>query len=166
MEDSFNQLLTIMWEQIKVFNMFKELGESKTPALVKGRYEDLERIIKAEELLVVEMGHLERQRQDRSREIARTLGMAAEEMSISSLQTVFSEHAEELEEIKSIFTATSRELGELNQLNNELIEQSLRHLDFTVQLLTETSGSPIYGHSGSVQVGGSLESSRLFDRWA
>ncbi|NPV91568.1 MAG: flagellar protein FlgN [Firmicutes bacterium] len=166
MDQRINELISVMREQVKIIDLFRELGESKTPALVKGRYEELERIIKVEELLIVEMGHLERQRVEGSQEIAQLLQIPVEEISISRLQSEFAGCSEELESIKDQLLVGSRELGELNQLNNELIEQSLRHLDFTVQLLTETESGGGYSQRDRDAVISPQETARIFDRWA
>lgn len=156
------ELVSIMREQLRVFNLFKELGEAKTPALVQGRYGDLEKIIQAEELLVVEMGRLERQRLIKSGEIAQFLGVPLEEVTLTRLREAFSSCADELDELGEQFTAVTRELGELNQLNHELIRQSLQYLDFTVRLLTAAGEGQNYSQSGASQPA----VSRLFNRLA
>ena len=160
------EMISILKEQLRVFKLFKELGEAKTSALVKGRYGDLERIVQAEELLVVEMGRLEQQRLAQSGRIAQSLGARPEEVTLARLRGACPAGADELDKLGEQFAAVTRELGELNQLNQELIRQSLQYLDFTVRLLTGAREGHGYNPGGDERPAGGPAASRLFNRLA
>jgi len=131
-------------KQARLYAELNELAGRKQEALVRNNLQQLEAITVREEQLILEAGHLEKERLGWSEQIGRALGRAAEEVTLAELAAKYPE----LESVRQELEGTVASLREAHELNAQLLQQALKVVDFTVGLLTQPSETT-YARPGS-----------------
>lgn len=154
-------------EQVRIYQHLLEIAEQKQRVLMENNLSELERLVKTEELLVMEAGKLETQRGQLQLKIARELGVESQALTLTRLRESLGEPAEALQQTGEQLFKVVTALNQLNQQNLSLIEHSLQYLDFTVHLLTQVgNNSSVYGQKGAEVLSPGQERARIFDKKA
>lgn len=133
---SLNQMLTVMEEQTKIMSDLIALSRKKSEALVESKLEELDLLLRGEQALIWQMGRLEERRFQLQVEVARQLNLHPSQLTLERLlQSVPSDFQQKCQTVAEQYGASARELSEVNQLNTELIQQSMAFVDFSLQLL-------------------------------
>lgn len=146
-----NQLLALMDEQVKVMADLSALSRKKSQVLVDGKMEDLDVLLRGEQALIWQMGRLEERRFQVQMVVAAQAGVHPSQLTLERLvRTVSPEDANRCKEIAERYGETARELVQVNQLNTELIQQSMAYVDFSLQLMGATSpaAAQVYSPKG------------------
>jgi hypothetical protein len=147
-----NELLTILEAEEALYRDLKKISDKKTDIIVKGKVTELENLVKLEQSLVLQLGKLEDKREELVSFISEKLNINSSDLSISRLM----EYAEEnqVDTFKSIqekMKSTIYSLKAVNQLNSNLIRNSLEYIDFSINLVTAAAATDNnYGNSGQV----------------
>ena len=159
------ELLQTLEEQRRVMRLLLDLEEQKRTALVKTDLKELEKIVISEELLVAETGEIEERRYRISCALAEEMGVEPQKISMSALREFFPGQAEGLEAVQQELQEVLEDLQRINGQNYELIQQSLRYVDFAINLLAQAESSPVYSHPQAKEAAGPKTGfSRLLDR--
>lgn len=145
MEKSCAGLLENLRNQHDIYRELLSLALAKQPVLVKGDVPNLERITKREELLLVQVGRLEEQRQSLHHALADHFALSVQELTFTELLKRLGENEKGV--FGSLFneiTKILKKLAEVNDSNTELVKNSLDYINFSVNLLTNNSTSPNY----------------------
>ncbi|NLJ34499.1 MAG: flagellar protein FlgN [Firmicutes bacterium] len=132
----FNNLLG----QIKCYRGLLHLAQRKKGILIKGQVQELDKLIGAEQVLILEGGRLEEERLTLLAQIADRLNLDPDTISREHLLAQFSKEEQkrfgELEkELKEILLHLNRD----NKFNQHLIKQSLAYIEFSRGLLTNAT---------------------------
>ncbi len=131
-------LIENLKNQLRAYKELTDLAEEKSNILVKGNIELLEDITEVEQMLILNLGKLEKERSALVNQIAEKTGKNVSEIKNNVLRDFLSS-----EEIGT-FSAVSDELktvlldlSEKNETNEKLIRSTLDYIDFSIKLLTD-----------------------------
>jgi len=136
-------LIENLKNQLQAYKELTDLAEEKSNILVKGNIELLEDITEVEQMLILKLGKLEKERFALMNQIAEKTGKNVSEIKNNILRDFLSS-----EEIGA-FSAVSDELktvllylSEKNETNEKLIRNTLDYIDFSIKLLTDAGEVP------------------------
>lgn len=161
-EHQFEQLIEILEEMNRVYEGMLKLSVKKKDIIVQGKVSELEKIVKTEQTLVIEAGKLENKREEIITEISKEIGINTAEVTIKQLEKRSGKrHAKNLKECRNKLVKTLDELKSQNELNSNLIKNSLDYIDFSLNLFSNiNSDSGSYVKNGEI---GKPEKKNLFD---
>jgi flagellar biosynthesis/type III secretory pathway chaperone len=136
MDSLINELTSVLEQEAKLYNELLAISKNKTPVLVEGKVTELENIVKVEQSLVLQMSKLEDQRENLIGKISEAAAVKPEELTVTELiRHVDREQGEKLEAAKNDILNATAELGNANQLNIRLINNSLDFINFSMNLI-------------------------------
>lgn len=146
-----NAVIDILKKEHSYYNDMLELSKSKKKIIVEGKVAELDKIIKLEQNMIVNIGQLERKREEEVAKLSGRLNLKSEQVTITELANVLQpEQKKRLEEIQNKLQETFSELKSINDINGQLIEQSLEYIDYSINIVTGAgmeTGS-LYGDIG------------------
>lgn len=150
MDVLFKKLSTLLEDQIKIFKKMLELARNKQQVLVKGSIETLDQLTKDERKILTEISQIEQERMVTTQKIAEALNLKEDKIRMTDLLGVIpGEYKVSLEEMHHELLRILSELEEINEQNTELINNSLKVVNFSLNLLTEDKQkSPTYSNKG------------------
>ncbi|WP_019534901.1 flagellar protein FlgN [Paenibacillus ginsengihumi] len=162
---SFEQLLDVMHSLDAAHHSMLDLAEQKKHALIRGDVEELTRIVAKENKFIKQVGELDLQRVEAIGQYMIEKGYKPNpRVTVSDLTKIVfqAEDKKRLMEAQKKLLGAIRKLREINQLNQQLIEQSLAFIDYSLDLI---AGPPenevVYQHPQ--HAGGSAKRTGLFD---
>ncbi|MBO7747227.1 flagellar protein FlgN [Paenibacillus sp. MWE-103] len=137
-------IIATLEQQAEVYERLLALAKEKTPYLVGNQVELLNATIQKERRLLKAAEELEAQRMRLSGQYFTSVGMLRYKGGKISemIKTVTSPHEKSrLIELHGRLTSLLDELKHATQLNQQLIEQSLKFIDYTIDLLSDDPNS-------------------------
>lgn len=122
-----------------------DISRRKTPIIIQGDLEQLQKITDDEQERVSKILHLDHEREVGMKDIATVLGKDASNMKLSDLIDTLGKRPEEqrtLAELHDRLIAVVRELKRVNEQNGELLNNSLEMVDFEINLLHASKAAP------------------------
>ena len=137
MQELLMELTDIMTEEKNIYDELLEISKNKKNIIVEGNVDELERITKTEQSIIIELAKLEDKREDNIQRIANVIGIKPEDLTISKLvEHVDHETGKKLRDMRETMMKALRELKDLNALNSKLINSSMEYIEFSLGLLT------------------------------
>ncbi|MBW7454269.1 flagellar protein FlgN [Paenibacillus sepulcri] len=137
-------------KQAELYALLLETAKLKTPVLVKNEVEQLNAIIQKERKLLVQAEKLELQRMQYSHSYFQSIGVIRYKGGkiIDIIRTITSpQEKKELTELHGKLTGLLDELQKVNKLNQELTMQSLKFIDYSIDLVIEDPNDSVtYQH--------------------
>jgi len=156
----WDKLITLLSELLELCQALLELSKQKREFLIAGKAQNLEAVTRQEEMLILQIGKLEGKREKILHDIASAYNLNTQGLTLSQIrQLATDEVADKLNEIEQLFSQITNELVPLNQLNTQLIQQSLNFVNYNINLLAQTQTGPTYASKGSA---GQSQPSRTF----
>ncbi len=156
----WDNLINLLSELSELCKGLLELSKQKREFLIAGQAQKLETVTRQEEVLILQIGKLEVLREKALQEIAVAHNLNIDGLTISQLrQMADDEVADKIKDFQQVFSSITNELVPLNQLNTQLIQQSLNFVNYNINLLAETQTGPTYAAKGSA---GQSQPSRTF----
>ncbi|WP_312518652.1 flagellar protein FlgN [Anaerospora sp.] len=146
----WDNLIALLAELSELCKGLLALSKQKREFLIAGEAQKLEAVTRQEEVLILRIGKLETQREKALQEIAAAHNLTTQGLTISQLSQMADEKiAEQIKEFQQVFSSITNELVPLNQLNTQLIQQSLNFVNYNINLLAQTQTGPTYAAKGS-----------------
>ncbi len=149
MASLMEELIRVLGAEDEKYKDLLELSKKKTPILVEGDIEKLQKITDEEQVIVDEVANLELSRQAAMEDIANVLNKDVKTLKLSYLEEVLEKRPKEREELTRIHDRLKATIGELmviNSQNRELIRQSLDMIDFNLSLAKSMRTAPETGN--------------------
>jgi len=140
---TINQIAEILERFIEIHTMLIELAKEKTPVLVSNQIEGLNAILSKERKLVSELNALDAKRVQLTGDYLIARGYVPDpRVNISDLIRLTFKADEKLmlQALQERLLNSIAELRLANELNQQLIEQSLEFIDYSLDLLIEPPG--------------------------
>lgn len=128
------ELKALLSEEVKVCKKLLDITFKKTDILVEGEIEKLAKVTIEEEKLINKVGNLEESRQNLIDEWGMDISIP-----LSKIIAKIPEGSGKIEEIAIGLSKVLEEIGVRNQLNAQLLKDSIDWIDFNVNLLTTTN---------------------------
>jgi heme oxygenase len=119
-------------QQVALYEEFNSQEREKQKALIQNNLKKIEEITAQEEQLLIKASRLEKERLVWAEHIGRDLGKAPEDLTLVEL----AEHFPVLEEVRLDLDQVVDRLQEIHQLNTQLLQQSMKVVEFTIGMLT------------------------------
>jgi len=147
----FEQLLRDkLQEMSSAYERLLQLGREKKVVLIKGNVNQLNTIMQEENKLVKRVQVLEEERIDLVRKLYQAKGIIMEETTLSKVIEIVSsqEEKDKLRLLQEKLFKLLSELKKVNDLNQQLIEQSLEYIQHSITSYTQGQGqNNTYGRS-------------------
>lgn len=128
---SVEKLIVTMERLVKLHRNLLELSNKKTDIVIKGDMKALNQILKDEQALLAAMNQFENERQ----KIAGTIVTELNQPTISDCIKVVDETSKNtLEQLRNELLELASQLKQKNELNQQLIFQSLHFVNFSLSL--------------------------------
>ncbi|WP_018132178.1 flagellar protein FlgN [Effusibacillus pohliae] len=163
---SIQQLVETVEELLSEHERLLQLAERKKQALIKGDMEALQAVVNEEVQFIRKVEILEERRQEQGRQIAVQYGIRLEELTASKLAALEPEpqRAAKIKLLTGRFAKVIGEIKAANELNGQLIRQSLDLVQRSIDLLVDVSDAGVYTDKGNV--GQTVGQKRFFDKQA
>lgn len=146
----WDKLIALLAELSELCQGLLDLSKQKREFLIAGQAQKLEAVTRQEEVLILRIGKLEVLREKALQEIAAEHNLNIQGLTISQLRQMADDKvAEQIKEFEQVFSSITNELVPLNQLNTQLIQQSLNFVNYNINLLAQTQTGPTYAAKGS-----------------
>lgn len=162
MDSKFIELKNHLDSILRIYKELIELSREKQGELLKGNVEILDKLTKKEENLVFQASRLESDRYRCAREMATFYQLSADAKLSELIEKAPAKEKEELSDLLNELLLVVEEIDKLNQENIALIQQSLRYINFTIDVLSQNSPTGTYDPKEKEIKAGNV--SRLVDR--
>ncbi|OLN33531.1 flagellar protein FlgN [Desulfosporosinus metallidurans] len=119
-------------QQVKLYEEFNNLERDKQKALLESNLQEIEAITAQEELLMIEVSRLEKERFLWAEQIGRDLGKTPEDLTLAEL----AEYFPVLDGVRNDLDRVVGRLQKTHEINAQLLEQAMKIVEFTVGMLT------------------------------
>jgi flagellar biosynthesis/type III secretory pathway chaperone len=134
-----NAVIEILGNEYDYYRDILEISKSKKKIIVEGKVAELDKIIKLEQNMIFNLGQLEKKREEEVAKLCRSLELNSNTINISELMKVLQpKQKKELEDIQGKLREIFSELKSVNDVNGQLIEQSLEYIDYSINLVSGT----------------------------
>lgn len=151
------------------YRQLLEISKKKTPVIVKGDTGALTKITEEEQLVVDEIGHLDRHRAEVLKDMATVLNKDVQVLKIPYIIDILAKQPEQQAKLREVYErlkVTVREMKSVNEQNQRLIELSLEMVQFDMTILQAAKHGPEtgdYNRSGSYADAGMIGGMPRFD---
>lgn len=142
-------LVTTVESLLEAHRKLVQLLNRKKDLLIQNDIDGLNRLVKDEESQIRTIHQLEQERLQRGRIVAENNGIPIEDLRLSTLLELTNDQPilqNRLKKVDREFPAVISLLRGINELNGQLLTQSLRYLETTLDVLTDSSSSMITYH--------------------
>lgn len=134
-----NTVIEILGNEYDYYRDMLEMSKSKKKIIVEGKVAELDKIVKLEQNMIFNIGQLERKREEEVAKLCKALGLNSSRINIAELMQVLQPRQKEaLEDIQGKLRGILSELKSVNDINGQLIEQSLEYIDYSINLVSGT----------------------------
>ena len=138
MASLIEELISVLSEENKEYQDLVILSREKTNVIVKGDIEYLKKITEAEENFINRITKLEKSRSVLQKDIATVLCRDADKLTVRDIIEVLNGQIEAKQKLASVYDelkVTIDSMVTVNELNRNLINQSLELINFDLNLL-------------------------------
>lgn len=139
-------------KQKAYYEAINELSGQKTEVVLNRDIQSLNKIVEAEEVLLVKIGQEEQKRMEIASSLAKSLGMSEEDITISGLVRELKDRNEDtttIEEVSEGIVDVIEKQKVYNKTNMRLIENNLNYIKEVIQKVVIGDGSEnIYNPKG------------------
>ena len=168
MASLMENLITVLDAESREYEGLLALSQKKTPIIVSGNLENLQKITDEEQEVVDRISHLEKKRVEVTADIANVLNKDVTTLKLVNLIEMLQGRPAEqnaLAEAHDRLQAAVRELQRVNEQNKELLENALEMVEFEMNMLQAMRTAPETANStrGAYTAGDTMGVTRGFD---
>jgi len=138
-------LIEVLNEESREYEGLLSISQRKTPIIVSGNLEELQKITDEEQDMVTRLNGLERRRTEVTADIATVLNKDVTKLTLTNLIDIMSARPAEqqaLAEVHDKLRKTVRELQRVNEQNGALLKDALEMVEFEINLLQASRQAP------------------------
>ena len=145
MASLMENLLEVLDQESTEYEGLVELSQKKTPIIVSGDLENLQKITDDEQIIVSRLHNLEKKREEVTADIANVLNRDVETLKLINLIDMLSGRPEEqarLAEVHDRLRNAVHALQRTNEQNKELLNNALEVVEFEMNLVQAMKAAP------------------------
>lgn len=145
MASLMEDLVGVLEEEDKEYLILTEIAKEKTPVIVAGKIEELQKVTEREQEVVARIQRLEKQRMQVMKDISEVLGKREEELTLAGLVKMFANKPDEQKKLSTVFdklVSTVKSMDVVNKRNQALLEQALELVEFDINLFHSLKRAP------------------------
>ncbi len=145
MASLMENLIDVLNKECSEYEVLLELSRKKTPIIVSGNLENLQKITDEEQAVVSRISNLERRREEVTADIANVLNKDVKILKLSNLIDMLAARPAEQKVLATAhdrLRAAVRGLKSANEQNRELLSNALEMVEFEMNLLHAAKSAP------------------------
>lgn len=145
MASLMENLINVLERECEEYAGLLTLSQAKTPIIVSGNLQELQKITDDEQTLVSKLNNLDKQRREVTLDIANVLNRDVEQIKLSNLIDMLANRPEEQGKLIAVHDRLQdlvRRLQRANEQNRELLANALEMVEFEMSLLQATKAAP------------------------
>lgn len=145
MASLIENLISILEAENQEYEILLELSKKKTPVLVKGDLDALQKIVEEEQFYADKVANLEKMRMEVVSDIATVLNKEVDTLTVKTIVELLKGQDKEQRELSRIHDKLKRTLKDMvviNDRNKELIQNSLDMVKFEINLFNSARQIP------------------------
>ena len=145
MASLMENLIEVLEQESAEYEGLLELSQKKTPLIVGGDLDNLQKITDDEQIVVGRLHNLEKKRVEVTADMANVLNRDVEELKLTNLIAMMSARPAEqakLAEIHDRLQSAVRNLQRANEQNRELLTNALDMVEFEMNLVQSMRAAP------------------------
>ena len=145
MASLIENLISVLEGEAAEYDKLLELSTRKTPVIVAGNLEELQRITDDEQEVVNRINRLDNERSEVMTDIANVMNRDVKTLKLATLVELLSQRPQEsrrLAEVHDRLKSVTGSMQRVNEQNKELIAHSLEMIDFDLNLLQAMKAAP------------------------
>lgn len=145
MASLMENLIEVLEQESGEYEGLLSLSQKKTPVIVSGNLEELQKITDDEQELVSRIGRLERKRREIIADIANVLNKDVESLKLNQIIDMLAARPAEQRELAAIhdrLQSSVYELRRVNEQNKELLSNALEMVEFEMNLMQAAKAAP------------------------
>ena len=162
MASLMENLMDLLEKENSEYEKLLELSMEKTPVIIEGNIEKLEKITDDENIIVSRVNMLDKQRMQAMQDIANVLNKDVESLKLAQLTAMLSQRPQEQKRLAAIHTKlkiTTEQLVRVNEHNRDLIARSLEMVEYnSMKCAPETANYTRGAYSAGSVMGSELKS--------
>jgi len=149
MKEKWEELIAVLNRLLSIYKEILALSQQKKQILVAAKSQDLARVVKEEERLILQLAKVEGRRRSLVRELMATQSKIHGEETLEQLQKIATpDVVMELEAFASKMNAIMAEIVPLNKVNTALVRQALIFINYNINVISQTVVGPTYAPKG------------------
>lgn len=145
MASLMENLISILEQECTAYEGLLELSIQKTPTIVKGDLEGLQRITDEEQVFVGKINGLDHKRQEVTKDIANVLNKDVTKLKLADIVDLLASRPTEQQQLAKAHDKLKDVIGrmvKINEQNRELIRHSLEMVEFDLNLIHSMKSAP------------------------
>lgn len=145
MASLMENLIEVLEQESGEYEGLLSLSQKKTPVIVSGKLEELQKITDDEQELVSRIGRLEKRRREVIADIANVLNKDVEDLKLNRIIDMLAARPAEQRELAAIhdrLQSSVYELRRVNEQNRELLSNALEMVEFEMNLMQAAKAAP------------------------
>lgn len=145
MASLMENLISVLEEEGKTYGELLELSMKKTPIIVGGDLEGLQRITDEEQIVVARINRLDAKREEVTRDIANVLNKDVTKLKLVDIIQMLSQRPVEQKQLAAAHDKLKEVVGQMariNEQNRDLIQSSLEMVEFDLNLIQSMKSAP------------------------
>lgn len=145
MASLMENLISVLQEEGTAYEELLELSMKKTPIIVSGDLEGLQKITDEEQNVVARINHLDAKREEVTKDIANVLNRDVTKLKLTDIVDMLSQRPAEqklLAEAHDKLKSVTGNMARVNENNRMLIQQSLEMVEFDLNLIHAMKSAP------------------------
>lgn len=139
------ELIGVLQTESGQYEELLELSKKKTPILVSGKIDELQKITDEEQILVDNINNADKKRTELIDDIGNVLNKNPKELTIQKLAELMEKQPEEQKQLLELHKKLKKTLGNvqtLNEQNKALVTQLLEMTEFDMNLIKSMKQAP------------------------
>lgn len=145
MASLMENLISVLQLEGNAYEELLELSMKKTPVIVSGDLEGLQKITDEEQIVVAKINHLDAKREEVTKDIANVLNKDVAKLKLADIIDMLSQRPVEqkiLSEAHDKLKNVTGHMARVNEHNKELLQQSLEMVEFDMNLIHSMRSAP------------------------
>ena len=145
MASLMENLMDLLEQENSEYEKLLELSMQKTPTIIEGDIEKLNKITDEEQIIVGKVNRLDKEREKIMKDIATVLNKDVQILKLSHLITLLAEKPAQQNRLSAIHTKlkiNTDQMVRVNNRNRELIQSSLDKVQYNMNILKSMKAAP------------------------
>lgn len=145
MASLMENLISVLQDEAKTYGELLELSMKKTPVIVSGDLDGLQKITDEEQDIVARINHLEAKRGEVTKDIANVLNKDVAKLKLADIINMLGQRPAEQKQLATAHDSLKEVVGQMvrvNEQNRGLIQQSLEMVEFDLNLIHAMRSAP------------------------
>ena len=145
MASLMENLISVLQAEGSAYEELLELSMKKTPIIIGGDLEGLQKITDEEQIVVARINHLDAKREEVTKDIANVLNKDVTKLKLADIIHMLSQRPVEQKQLAGAHDKLKEVVGQMtkiNEQNRELIKSSLEMVEFDLNLIHSMKSAP------------------------